>query len=60
MNWTEFFNMGGYAFHVWTSWGITALALLMLVIVPKQRNKKIRAEIKRQVQREQKLDNTQR
>jgi len=60
MNWTEFFNMGGYAFHVWTSWGITAIALLMLVTIPKYRNKKIRAEIKRQIQREEKLDNTQR
>ena len=60
MNWTEFFNMGGYAFHVWTSWGLTVVALLLLVVFPKQRNKKIRAEIKRQIQREQKLDNTQR
>ena len=32
----------------------------MLVTIPKYRNKKIRAEIKRQIQREQKLDNTQR
>lgn len=23
----EFFAMGGYAFHVWTSWGLTAVLL---------------------------------
>lgn len=57
MNWTDFFNMGGYAFHVWTSWGLTTLVLVMMVLLPKLRNKKIRTEIKRQIQREQKLDN---
>lgn len=56
MNWGEFFNMGGYAFHVWTSWGLTALVLLALFILPKYRNKKIRSDIKRQIQREQQID----
>jgi heme exporter protein D len=26
-NWPEFWNMGGYAFYVWGSFGVTALAL---------------------------------
>jgi len=56
MNWTEFFNMGGYAFHVWTSWGLTTITLIMMVLLPKLKNKQIRTEIKRQIQREQKLD----
>jgi len=53
MNWTEFFNMGGYAFHVWTSWGLTAITLFALFLLPKLSNAKIRAEIKRQIQREE-------
>jgi len=57
MNWADFFHMGGYAFHVWTSWGLTLFVLFIMVLLPKQRNKKIRTEIERQIQREQKLDN---
>jgi len=53
MNWVEFFNMGGYAFEVWTSWGLTLLVLISFVIFPKRRNAKIREEIKRQISREQ-------
>jgi len=59
MNWTDFLNMGGYAFHVWTSWGLTSLTLLMLIALPKLRNKQIRAEIARQIKREEKLNKSQ-
>ena len=55
MNCAEFFNMGGYAFHVWTSWGLTSLVLFFLYIVPKRSNAKIREQIKRQIEREEKL-----
>ena len=57
MNWADFFNMGGYAFHVWTSWGLTALVLFFLYILPKRNHAKIREQIKRQIEREQKIDN---
>ncbi len=53
MNWSEFFYMGGYAFEVWTSWGLTLLVLLYFVIMPKQRNAKIKSQIQRQINREQ-------
>jgi len=56
MNWSEFFYMGGYAFEVWTSWGLTLLVLLFFVIMPKRRNAKIKAEIRRQISREQRED----
>ena len=52
MNWSEFFHMGGYAFEVWTSWGLSLLVLIFFVIVPKHRNAKIRADIQRQISRE--------
>lgn len=55
MNWAEFFNMGGYAFYVWTSWGITTLVLLWQFIQPKRKNAKIKAEIRRQLSREEKF-----
>lgn len=57
MNWTEFFNMGGYAVYVWTSWGLTAVVLLWQFIQPKRNNAKIKAEIRRQIKRDQKLNN---
>ena len=30
----EFFAMGGYAFYVWTSYGITLIVLVANIIVP--------------------------
>ncbi len=30
----EFFAMGGYAFYVWTSYGLTLIVLLANIIVP--------------------------
>lgn len=56
MNWAEFFNMGGYAFHVWTSWGLTVIVIFSLYILPKRHNAKIRSQIKRQIEREQKSE----
>lgn len=55
MNWSDFFNMGGYAAYVWTSWGLTVAILLWQFIQPKRENAKIKAEIKRQMRRQQKL-----
>jgi len=54
VNWGDFFHMGGYAFHVWTSWGISLLALLIIVITAKRRNAKIKADLARQIRREEK------
>ncbi|GAA6137701.1 heme exporter protein CcmD [Arenicella sp. 4NH20-0111] len=59
MNWTDFFNMGGYAFHVWTSWGLSLGALVVIVILSKFNNAKIKAELLRQIERERKLDSNQ-
>ena len=30
----EFFAMGGYAFYVWTAYGITLIVLLANIIIP--------------------------
>ncbi len=36
---TEFLYMGGYAFNVWTSYGLALLVLLINVIGPALRHK---------------------
>ena len=59
MNWSEFFNMGGYAFEVWTSWGLTLSVLVWFVISPKLKNAKLRSEIFRQIEREKQFDSKQ-
>lgn len=53
MNWSEFFNMGGYAFFVWSSYGLTFVILLWNVLAPMMRRKKILAQVKRAIKREQ-------
>jgi len=52
MNWSEFFHMGGYAFFVWTSYGITFAVLLANIISPIMQRKKTIARIKRAIKRE--------
>ncbi len=38
----EFFNMGGYAFHVWTTWGVSALLLGALTATRARKLSKLR------------------
>lgn len=52
MNWAEFFNMGGYAFYVWTSWGLTLLVMAYQVLMAKWTRLKIIGAVKRQAARE--------
>lgn len=56
MNWQEFFHMGGYALEVWTCWILTSLTLALFVIIYKRANAKIRAEIARDIRREQQFE----
>ncbi|MGR9087668.1 MAG: heme exporter protein CcmD [Gammaproteobacteria bacterium] len=34
MTFKEFFEMGGYAFYVWTAYGITLVVLVVNIIIP--------------------------
>jgi heme exporter protein D len=34
MSLSEFFAMGGYAFYVWTSYGLTLIVLLANILIP--------------------------
>lgn len=37
-SWSAFFDMGGYAFYVWGSFGITALCMLGEVVALRKRS----------------------
>jgi len=51
MNLNEFFHMGGYAFYVWTSYGIALAVLLINVILPLRQRKKLIGDINRAARR---------
>jgi len=58
MNWSEFFNMGGYAFFVWTSYALTLVIVVANIVSPLMQRKKTIARIKRAIKRENlNLDN---
>jgi heme exporter protein D len=46
----EFFNMGGYAFYVWSSYGLSLIVLFLNVILPLRHEKQIFQAIKKRVQ----------
>ena len=51
-NWTEFFNMGGYALYVWPSYGLALVLVIANVVSPIIQRKKIIARIRRAIKRE--------
>ena len=48
---SEFLHMGGYAFFVWTSYGIAFVVLLGNVLVPIWRRRQFLREITRKIRR---------
>ena len=51
MNLNEFFHMGGYAFYVWSSYGIALIVLLLNVILPLRQRRKLLNNIARAARR---------
>ena len=51
MSLTEFLHMGGYAFYVWTSYGIALIVLLANLLLPIRQRRKILADIARSARR---------
>jgi heme exporter protein D len=51
MSLTEFLHMGGYAFYVWTSYGIALIVLLVNLLLPIRQRRKILADIARSARR---------
>ena len=52
MNWSEFFDMGGYAFYVWTSYALTLIIVVANIVSPIMQRKKVISRIKRAIKRE--------
>ena len=52
MNWSEFFDMGGYAFYVWTSYALTFIVVVANIVSPIMQRKKAIKRIKRAIKRE--------
>jgi heme exporter protein D len=52
-SWSEFFDMGGYAFFVWTSYGIALLVVVLNIVMPVLHRKKVINRVKRAIRREQ-------
>jgi heme exporter protein D len=52
---SAFFDMGGYAFFVWLSYGVSALLLILLVYTSYNNHKKIKIKIAQRLLRENKL-----
>ncbi len=53
--WSDFFNMGGYGFYVWLSYGLSFLAILILAVQSYRGKGEILREVKREQAREQRL-----
>ncbi|MEE9422488.1 MAG: heme exporter protein CcmD [Gammaproteobacteria bacterium] len=45
MNFSEFFNMGGYAFYVWTSYGIALIVLVANLLSPIYLKRKLMTDL---------------
>ena len=48
---SEFLHMGGYAFYVWTSYGLAALVLVAIWISPWRRERRILKDLGEQALR---------
>jgi len=51
-SWSTFFAMGGYASFVWTSYGLTAVVMILNVVITLRQRKQIIRRVKRAVRRE--------
>ena len=51
MSFGEFLDMGGYAFYVWTSYGITLVILVANVVGPLRLRRKLLTNIARAARR---------
>ncbi len=53
--WNDFFNMGGYGFYVWLSYGISLVAIVALVVQTIKQHKTVLQSVLREAQREVRL-----
>ncbi|MDO6621156.1 MULTISPECIES: heme exporter protein CcmD [unclassified Shewanella] len=55
---SEFLNMGGYAFYVWLSYGVTFGSLGTLLFLSLRQKRSVLLEISKKMEREDRLKET--
>ena len=53
--WNDFFNMGGYGFYVWLSYGTSLVATVALIIQTIKQHRTVLQSVLREAQREVRL-----
>ena len=54
-SWSELLDMGGYVFYVWLSYGLSLLAIVVLIVQSLSGKSAVLKSIKREQQREARL-----
>lgn len=49
----DFLSMGGYGAYVWSSYAIFAIAMLIDYLAPKLRNRRVIADLRGRIKRQQ-------
>lgn len=57
-SWSDFWNMGGYAFYVWLAFSVTIGAMLLLVIESKLERKKLKSQVLSEAARKERIRRT--
>ena len=58
-NWSEFMAMGGYAVYVWSSWGLTIIAFVLMIVSALNKRKQLHKKFQQQeLQAQARLDRT--
>ncbi len=45
-NWSAFWNMGGFAFYIWTSYALAALVLCVNILAPLVRRRAVQRQLR--------------
>ena len=49
----DFLNMGGYAFYVWTAYGISLAVIILNILLPIRRERQLIKSLNKRQQREE-------
>ena len=53
---SDFFAMGGYASYVWSAFGITFFAMIVLLVVSVRRGQQLLSEVQAKIDRQARID----
>ncbi|MFC0309630.1 heme exporter protein CcmD [Gallibacterium trehalosifermentans] len=54
-SWSAFWQMGNHGFYVWLSYGISLIAILLLVVTSHRGQRKVLREVQKEIQRQQRM-----